>query len=81
MTIDGISCNNIIGLTVYTVTAWTIIALDDKKTQFIGEAMKFTDLFGKATSRWIRYSDYDAEQDDNGEWFILWWLIMRGEIA
>ena len=43
--------------------------------------MKFTDLFGKATSRWIRYSDYDAEQDDNGEWFILWWLIMRGEIA
>jgi len=71
LTIDGISCNNIIGLTVYTVTAWTIIALDDKKTQFIGEAMKFTDLFGKATSRWIRYSDYDAKQDDNGEWFIL----------
>ena len=29
--------------------------------------MKFTDLFGKATSRWIRYSDYDAKQDDSGE--------------
>ena len=33
--------------------------------------MKFTDLFGKATSRWIRYSDYDAKQDNTGEWFIM----------
>jgi len=33
--------------------------------------MKFSDLFGKATSRWIRYSDYEAKQDDNGEWFVM----------
>ena len=32
--------------------------------------MKFADLFGRASARWIRYSDYDARQDKNGEWFI-----------
>ena len=30
--------------------------------------MKFTDLFGKATSRWIKYSEYDAVQAENGDW-------------
>jgi len=33
--------------------------------------MKFTDLFGKATSRWIKYSEYDAVQADNGDWYIM----------
>ena len=33
--------------------------------------MKFADLFGKATSRWIRYSNYEAKQDDSGEWFVM----------
>ena len=33
--------------------------------------MKFTDLFGKATSRWIKYSEYDAIQNSNGGWYIM----------
>ena len=33
--------------------------------------MKFTDLFGKATSRWIKYSEYDAVQADSGDWYIV----------
>jgi len=33
--------------------------------------MKFTDLFGKATSRWIKYSEYDAVQHENGDWYIM----------
>ena len=33
--------------------------------------MKFTDLFGKATSRWIKYSEYDAVQAENGDWYIM----------
>ena len=33
--------------------------------------MKFADLFGKATSRWIKYSEYDAVQDTNGDWYIM----------
>lgn len=32
--------------------------------------MKFAELFGKASSRWIRYSDYDAVQDAHGEWYV-----------
>ena len=32
--------------------------------------MKFVDLFGKATSRWIKYSEYDAVQSGNGDWYI-----------
>ena len=36
--------------------------------------MKFKELFGKATARWIKYSEYEAERifDDNGdaEWYI-----------
>ncbi|MCL1882333.1 MAG: hypothetical protein FWF81_01080 [Defluviitaleaceae bacterium] len=32
--------------------------------------MKFADLFGRASARWIRYSDYDARKNQNGEWFI-----------
>jgi len=32
--------------------------------------MKFVDMFGRATSRWIRYSAYDANQDKNGDWYI-----------
>jgi len=34
--------------------------------------MKFADLFGKATSaRWIKYSEYDAMQAENGDWYIM----------
>ena len=35
--------------------------------------MKFADLFGRATSRWIKYSEYDAVQDTNssGVWYIM----------
>jgi hypothetical protein len=33
--------------------------------------MKFTDLFGKAASRWIKYSEYDAVQHENGDWYIM----------
>ena len=33
--------------------------------------MKFADLFGKATSRWIKYSEYDAVKNDNGDWYIM----------
>lgn len=33
--------------------------------------MKFADLFGKATSRWIKYSEYDAVQHENGDWYIM----------
>ena len=33
--------------------------------------MKFVDLFGKATSRWIKYSEYDAVQNGNGDWYIM----------
>jgi hypothetical protein len=33
--------------------------------------MKFKDLFGKASSRWIRYSDYEAKKADSGEWYIV----------
>ena len=32
--------------------------------------MKYADLFGRATSRWIRYSDYEAKQDKNWDWYI-----------
>ena len=32
--------------------------------------MKFTAMFGHATTRWIRYSAYDANQDNNGNWYI-----------
>jgi len=33
--------------------------------------MKFADLFGKATSRWIKYSEYDAVQAENGDWYVM----------
>ncbi len=33
--------------------------------------MRVTDMFGQASSRWIRYSDYEANQDKNGEWYIM----------
>ena len=33
--------------------------------------MKFADLFGRATSRWIKYSDYEAKQDKNGDWYVM----------
>ena len=33
--------------------------------------MKFADLFGKATSRWIKYSEYDAVQNTSGDWYIM----------
>lgn len=33
--------------------------------------MKFADLFGKATSRWIKYSEYDAARAQNGDWYIM----------
>jgi hypothetical protein len=33
--------------------------------------MKFADLFGKATSRWIKYSEYDAVQHESGNWYIM----------
>ena len=37
--------------------------------------MKFKELFGKATARWIKYSEYEAERifDDNGDaqWYIM----------
>jgi len=33
--------------------------------------MKFADLFGKATSRWIKYSEYDAVQHGNGDYYIM----------
>ena len=33
--------------------------------------MKFADLFGKATSRWIKYSEYDAAQAGDGKWYIM----------
>ena len=33
--------------------------------------MKFADLFGKASSRWIKYSEYEAKQDNNGEWYVV----------
>ena len=33
--------------------------------------MKFADLFGKATSRWIKYSEYDAVQNAGGDWYIM----------
>ena len=32
--------------------------------------MKFTDMFGSASSRWIRFSEYDAKQTENGDWYI-----------
>ena len=34
--------------------------------------MKFNELFGKAASRWVKYSEYDAQVlDDTGDWYIL----------
>ena len=33
--------------------------------------MKFADLFGKATARWIKYSEYDAMQTEDGKWYIM----------
>ena len=33
--------------------------------------MKFVDLFGKATARWIKYSEYDAVQSVSGDWYII----------
>jgi len=33
--------------------------------------MNFAELFGKATSRWIKYSEYDAVQSGNGDWYIM----------
>ncbi|MDR0287082.1 MAG: hypothetical protein LBI03_05155 [Clostridiales bacterium] len=33
--------------------------------------MKFAELFGKATSRWIKYSEYDAVRAQNGDWYIM----------
>ena len=33
--------------------------------------MKFADLFGKATARWIKYSEYDAVQTEDGKWYIM----------
>ena len=33
--------------------------------------MKFADLFGKATTRWIKYSECDAVQAQNGDWYIM----------
>ena len=32
--------------------------------------MKFTEMFGKAASRWIKYSEYESSQSKNGEWYI-----------
>ena len=32
--------------------------------------MQFKDMFGRATSRWIKYSDYEANQSKTGEWYI-----------
>ena len=32
--------------------------------------MKFTDLFGKSTSRWIQYSEYTAKQASDGDWYV-----------
>lgn len=34
--------------------------------------MKFTELFGKATARWIKYSEYDAQPFNDGDsWYIV----------
>jgi len=33
--------------------------------------VEFTNLFGKATSRWTKYSEYDAVQHENGDWYIM----------
>ena len=33
--------------------------------------MKFTELFGKATSRWVKYNEYDSVQAQNGDWYIM----------
>ena len=32
--------------------------------------MKFTEMFGRATSRWVRYSEYEAIQSESGEWYV-----------
>jgi hypothetical protein len=32
--------------------------------------MKFANLFGRASSRWIKYSEYNVLQDDSGEWYV-----------
>jgi len=32
--------------------------------------MKFAELFGRSTSRWIRYSAYEANQADSGDWYV-----------
>jgi len=33
--------------------------------------MRFKELFGKAAARWIKYSEYDAVQHGNGDWYIM----------
>jgi len=32
--------------------------------------MKFAELFGRATARWVKYSEYDAAKGKDGEWYI-----------
>jgi hypothetical protein len=33
--------------------------------------MKFKELFGRATARWIKYSEYDEVQTEEGKWYIM----------
>jgi hypothetical protein len=32
--------------------------------------MKFEELFGRSTSRWIKYNEYDCNQAEDGKWYI-----------